>query len=268
MPTCVRCGTELTVPARGRRPRYCSRACQAQAYRARVAARESEPVVPAGRKGELSVDGIVETAIAIADAEGLEAVSMRRVATALGAGTMSLYRYVPGKDELTDLMAEAVLAGVEISAVGGWRARLEVYARGMWAICRRHPWVLQIFSATRPRIAPSALAKTEWVLRGFEGLSHDLPTMVRAAVTVVGYVQGMALFLVNDVEAERRTGVTKDQWWEARRQRFNEVAHDGRFPLLARVVDEEEADVGLDEEFEFGLQRMLDGLAVYLESQP
>jgi AcrR family transcriptional regulator len=286
--TCAHCGAGLTAPARGRRPRYCSRACQARAYRARTAARdalaprETEPsderhdALTAGEtaRGALSLDRIVGAGIAIADAEGLEALSMRRVAADLGAGTMSLYRYVPGKDELIDLMAGVVLEeadpgshprpGSTPPAEDDWRPRLASYARLMWAVYRRHPWVLQILSVTRPRLVPGGLAKTEWLLRGVQGLSHDLPTMIRAAVTVTGYVQGMAMFLVNDIDAERRTGVGKEQWWESNRDRFQEVVTGGPYPILARIVAEEQDDVGLDEEFEFGLQRMLDGLAVHL----
>jgi AcrR family transcriptional regulator len=275
--TCAGCGRALDVPARGRRPTYCSRACQARAYRARAAARTGprpEEIPPAAPepavKDGLSVERIVRTGIAIADAEGLAALSMRRVAGELGAGTMSLYRHVPGKDELVDLMAGAVLDEAEAAAGAppaerdGWRARVEAYARIMWALYRRHPWLLQVLAVTRPRLAPGGPARTEWLLRGVEGLSRDLPTMVRAAVTISGYVQGMAMFLVNDLQAERLTGVGKEQWWESNRDRFHELVADGPYPILAMIASADQDDVSLEEEFEFGLQRMLDGLAAHL----
>jgi len=291
---CLVCGGTLIPAARGRRPRYCSRACQARAYRARLAERagrqggerreeapaedprETGPqLTAAGGEPEardaLSLDRIVRAAVEIADAEGLEALSMRRVAAALGAGTMSLYRHVSGKDDLIDLMAEAVLEEAEIESPAGpdgWRERLAAYARAMWALYRRHPWLLQVLSATRPRLVPRGMAKTEWLLRAVEGLSGDLPTMVRAVVTVTGYVQGMAMFLVSDLDAERRTGLAKQQWWELNRERWRALAASGPYPILARIAEEGQEDVGLDEEFEFGLQRMLDGLARYLGSPP
>jgi AcrR family transcriptional regulator len=273
---CQECGKTLTAPPRGRRPRYCSRACQARAYRGRAAARtagpQESPPSPddATVRDGLSLDKIVDTALALADAEGLEALSMRRVAAALGAGTMSLYRHVPGKEELVDLMAGAVLdrAGPELPDTGGWRARMESYARAMWALYHRHPWLLQILTVTRPRLAPSGLARTEWLLRGVEGLSRDLHTMTRAAVTVTGYVQGMAMFLVNDLQAERRTGVGKDEWWEANRDQFHELVARGPYPILAMIAESGQDDAGLEEEFEFGLQRMLDGLAAHLGETP
>lgn len=289
-PGCLVCGARLTPAARGRRPRYCSRACQARAYRARLAERAARreagpgeeappgpgaPAASGGREPErdaLSLDRIVRAGIEIADRDGLEALSMRRVAAALGAGTMSLYRHVAGKDDLIDLMAEAVLeeTAIETPAAGpdGWRERLTAYARAMWALYRRHPWLLQILSATRPRLVPGGMAKTEWLLRAVEGLSGDLPTMVRAVVTVTGYVQGMAMFLVNDMDAERRTGIAKQQWWELNRERWRALATSGPYPLLARIAAEDHEDVGLDEEFEFGLERMLDGLALYLGHAP
>jgi len=304
--SCLVCGGALTPAARGRRPRYCSRACQARAYRARLAeraeraeraggqggerheetpagggapaedAREAGPrVTDAGAEPEakdaLSLDRIVRVAVEIADREGLEALSMRRVAAALGAGTMSLYRHVSGKDDLIDLMAEAVLEEAEIESPAGpdgWRERLAGYARAMWALYRRHPWLLQVLSATRPRLVPRGMAKTEWLLRAAEGLSDDPPAMVRAVVTVTGYVQGMAMFLVNDLDAERRTGLAQRQWWELNRERWRALATSGPYPILARIAAEHQEDVGLDEEFEFGLQRMLDGLALHLGRPP
>ncbi len=191
---------------------------------------------------------------------------MRRVAAELGAGTMSLYRHVPGKDELVDLMAAAVLDAAEVGPEDpdGWRARMESHARAMWGLFRRHPWLLQVLTVTRPRPAPGGLVRTEWLLRGVEGLRGDLPTMARAAVTVTGYVQGMAMFLVGDLEAERRTGVGKEQWWWANRERFHALMAGGPYPMLAMIAEAGQDDVGLDEEFEFGLQRMLDGLAAHL----
>jgi AcrR family transcriptional regulator len=272
---CAECGGALTVPLRGRRPTYCSRACQARAYRARAAARTGplrEDVTPAAPepavKDGLSLARIVRTGIAIADAEGLAALSMRRVAGELGAGAMSLYRHVPGKDELIDLMAGTVLDEAEADmppAEGDdWRPRVECYARIMWALYRRHPWLLQVLTVTRPRLVPGGLARTEWLLRGVEGLSRDLPTMVRAAVTITGYVQGMAMFLISDLRAEHLTGVGKEQWWQSNRDRFRELAASGPYPILAMIASAGQDDVGLEEEFEFGLQRMLDGLAAHL----
>ena len=102
---------------------------------------------------------IVAAAIELADAEGLGALSMRRVADALGVGTMSLYTYVPGKAELLDVMLDTVLAeAARPDGAGGWRAGLERRARENWALYHRHPWMLQISparAAARARTRPS-----------------------------------------------------------------------------------------------------------------
>src|SRR5262245_64029270 len=108
-----------------------------------------------GPKPGLTTQQIVAAAIAVADAEGLAALSMRRVAEHLGVGAMSLYTYVPGKAELIDLMVDAVYGELPGSADvdGGWRERLEGVARANWALYRRHPWMLQVASV-RPALGP------------------------------------------------------------------------------------------------------------------
>jgi AcrR family transcriptional regulator len=101
-----------------------------------------DPARSRGRKPGLTVRGIARAAIEVADAHGLDALSMRRVAERLGVGTMSLYTYVPGKAELIDVMLDAVHG--EISAVpapgGDWREKLEHVAQANWDLAQRHPW--------------------------------------------------------------------------------------------------------------------------------
>ncbi len=106
-----------------------------------------EPKVPSrGPKPGLDLARIVRTAIELADAEGLAALSMRRVAERLGVGAMSLYTYIPGKAELLDLMLDQVQGELLMEELpgGDWRARLEARARQDWALYERHPWLLQI----------------------------------------------------------------------------------------------------------------------------
>ncbi len=120
-----------------------------------------------GPKPGLTLDRIVEAAVQVADAEGLEAVSMRRVATELGTGAMSLYRYVPGKAELLDLMLDRVQRpGADPHAAlgdGTWRSALEALARETLALYRRHPWLLQV-NQSRPILGPGALDGMERVM--------------------------------------------------------------------------------------------------------
>ncbi|MEV4187163.1 TetR/AcrR family transcriptional regulator, partial [Streptosporangium canum] len=117
------------------------------------------------RRG-LSLERIVRAAIELADAEGLAAVSMRRVAERLGFTTMSLYRHVPGKAELVDLMRDEVMGGEPDAGADrrpGWRAELEAWARDGLALYRRHPWLAEP-SGTRRVPGPNAVAGFERAL--------------------------------------------------------------------------------------------------------
>jgi DNA-binding transcriptional regulator YhcF (GntR family) len=222
-------------------------------------ARESEP--------ELTRDRVVRTAIAIADAEGLAALSMRRVATELGIATMSLYRYVEGKEELVLLMADAVFgeAALPDPPPPGWRTRLELSARRQWEICRRHTWVARVISLTRPQLIPNGMAHTEWALRAVDGLGLDPATMLRVAITMAGYVLGTAVALESEVEAEQDTGLSSDEWMETQESSVAEILASGRFPTLSSLVTQPDLDVDLDNLFEFGLKLTLDGLATLLD---
>ena len=124
-----------------------------------------------GPKPGLSVETIVQTAIEVADAEGLPALSMRRVAERLKVGAMSLYTYVPGKAELLDVMLDTVYGEIRIpdDAASDWRANLEQRAREDWALYLRHPWVLQIARA-RPLLGPNETALFESTARAVSGI--------------------------------------------------------------------------------------------------
>jgi DNA-binding transcriptional regulator YhcF (GntR family) len=217
---------------------------------------------------ELTRERIVRTAIEIADTEGLAVLSMRRIATELDVATMSLYRHVPSKEELVLLMTDAALSEDTFPEPPppGWRARLELSSRMQWAIYHRHPWLAQAISLTRPQLLPNALAHAEWVLRAVDGLGLDPSTMLYVHVTLFNYVRGIAVNFEPEAEAEQETGITNEQWMDSQNSAFAEVLASGRFPTFARVVAHPGVEFDLDTLFEFGLRRMLDGLAVLLES--
>ncbi|GGY95005.1 TetR/AcrR family transcriptional regulator [Streptomyces poonensis] len=218
-----------------------------------------------GPKPGLTLDRIVEAAVRLADAEGLEAVSMRRIATELGTGTMSLYRYVPGKGELLDLMLDRVQRTSEDPAAlgdGSWRAALETLAHEGLALYRRHPWLLQV-NQTRPILGPSALDGMEKVLTLIKPMGLTDPELVSAVVMIDGYVLGAARTQLYAQDAERRTGLTDTEFWQAQVPVLEKVMASGRYPVLAALSDDA---FGTDfDHFEFGLQRILDGLEVLVE---
>lgn len=213
----------------------------------------------------LSQGSIVTAALAIADREGLPAVSMRRVAHELGVATMSLYRYVTGKDDLVMLIANAAFAEdkLPVTPPDGWRAQLEVVARLQWKIYHKHPWVAGAMSITRPQLVPNGMAHTEWTLKALDGLGLSPEAALVVALTMIGHVRGVAVSLEMETQAEQDTGLSKDAYMAAQRARFAAVFAGGAFPTLARMSSQPKIDLGLDTLFEFGLARLLDGLTTF-----
>jgi AcrR family transcriptional regulator len=228
-----------------------------------------------GPKPGLSVQRIVQAAIEVADAEGLAALSMRRVATELGVGTMSLYTYVPGKAELLDVMLDTALGEVARpdGVDGGWREKLGAYARGQWAHYHRHPWVLQV-SGARSLLGPNETAMFESALQAVSGVGLDAREMIQVVALVGEYVRGAAQRAVEAAQAAQRTGVTDDQWWEDREPILDQYFDAGRYPTLVRLEQEgafRQQEGGLDynvqnavDSFEFGLPRVLDGVEAFV----
>ncbi|MGY3681933.1 AcrR family transcriptional regulator [Streptomyces sp. TE33382] len=162
-----------------------------------------------GPKPGLTLDRIVTTAVAVADAEGLAAVSMRRLSTELGTGTMSLYRYVPGKAELLDLMLDRVLgeplSGGAADVPADWHDAIDAMARTYLGNLRRHPWLLKINQA-RTVLGPSALRGLELALTGLRGMGLSDPELIGVIITVNSFVEGLARTQSHAVEAVRQTG--------------------------------------------------------------
>jgi AcrR family transcriptional regulator len=221
---------------------------------------------PARRRGAadggLGVGAIVAAGLAVADAEGLAALSMRRVAAELGAAPMSLYRHVRDKDELLLAMMDAAISEVVLpDPPAAWRDGLEVAARALWAGFRRHPWLPAALSLTRPQLLPGALAYSEWVLGVLSGTGLDPLTTFTTHVTVFTFVRGMAMNLELEAEAEAASGLTGDEWMAGQEAALEALVADGRHPNFTRVLRSMDFDLDLDALFEFGLQRLLDGLA-------
>ncbi|MET9761398.1 TetR/AcrR family transcriptional regulator [Streptomyces sp. NPDC006372] len=215
-----------------------------------------------GPKPTLTLDRIVEAAVQVADAEGLEGLSMRRVAAELGTGTMSLYRYVPGKGELLDLMLDRVQHRSDDPADlgdGGWRAALEALGRSTLALYRSHPWLLQV-NQSRPVLGPGALDGMEKVLTRIRPMGLTDPELLSAIIMIDGYVVGAARTQLYEREAERRTGLTDAEFWQAQVPHLEKAMASGRYPVMASLSED---TFGPDfDHFEFGLQRILDGLEV------
>ena len=217
-----------------------------------------------GPKPGLSLDQIVAAAIEVADTESLKALSMRRVAEHLGVGTMSLYRYVPAKAELLDLMLDAVDAGLERpdASVEGWRAKLEFFARESLAGYHRHPWVLHIVAMdARPPLGPNILASFEAMLEAVAGIGLKGSEMVAVIKLVQGYVQGVARSSIEAIQVVEDTGVSEGQWWSERTEFWDDIFDVERFPTMTAIWESGGFEEPEDD-FEFGLTRVLDGIEV------
>ncbi|WP_405061787.1 GntR family transcriptional regulator [Kribbella sp. NBC_01505] len=215
----------------------------------------------------LERERVVQMGLAIADSEGLAAVSMRRIAAELGVSTMALYRHVGGKDTLVLHMVDAAFAEFPLPPLtGDWRTRVTVVAQTQWAAYRQHLWLAGAVTVGRPQLLPRVLPHTDALLAAFKPLGKA-PAMY-AAITVFGYVRGLGQSLEIEAQAEQDTGLTGDDW----------AAHQGD-QMAALIAAQNltafrdlfaggfDLDYDLDQLFAFGLELMLDGLAVRL-SQP
>ncbi|WP_406208533.1 TetR/AcrR family transcriptional regulator [Kitasatospora sp. NBC_01560] len=191
-----------------------------------------------GPKPALSVEAIVTAGLAVADAEGMAALSMRAVGEQLGRTAMALYTYVPGKAELLDLMHDRVLGELPTSydLTAGWRPAATAWAEDAFACYLRHPWVLQI-SQARPVLGPAELGAMETLLRILTGAGLA-PRLLRGVVAALWQlVRGMARTAAEARDAAAATGISDAEWWQARSAGLAELAPDfaDRFPLLTAL---------------------------------
>lgn len=220
----------------------------------------------------LSRDEIVAAAIAVADAEGPAAISMRRIARELRAGAMSLYWHVASKEELIDLMLDTLEADIRApEPTGDWRADLRAMAHRQRAGMLRHPWVVE-FVASRPPSGPNDARNLEVMLGMVGGLGLDPRTEADILMTVVTYVMGAVVREVQEMSSDRdraeiEATMTPEEI-EAEHQRFRDfLTGADQYPNIQRMmaanVDPDAAETR-DERFEFGLSCVLDGIAARL----
>ena len=234
----------------------------------------TEPGTRGPRPG-LTLDRIVAAAIEIADAEGLAGLSMSRVAADLGFSTMSLYRYVSTKDELLLLAQDASLGPPPKSRAGRpWRPALRAWAQAELAAYRRHPWSLQI-PVAGPPLMPSQLAWLDAGLGILRVTTLSPNEKTSSILLVTSYVRGVAQ-LESELEAGRLgSGLTAEEISKSVSQLFSRLVTADRFPHLHQVVaaggfddDIAPTDQGLDHEFRFGLERVLDGIDALVQKRP
>jgi len=213
-----------------------------------------------GPKPSLSIGKIVEQAAWIADSKGIGALSMNSLAAALGVGTMSLYRHVPGKDELIALMIDTVIGQPETTPPGKtWRQALRRWSTMTLDIFDRHPWLLPLIATPR-RMGPNELAWGEIALKAAYDAGARPEEMYNVVLLVNSFVRGYA-----QMSAKPGHGPSLD---------FEAIARSGtldRYPMLMIAMGMSEGDTEWDgrpkQSFEFGIERLLDGIELYLKGR-
>ncbi|WP_309223208.1 TetR/AcrR family transcriptional regulator [Micromonospora sp. CP22] len=223
-----------------------------------------------GPKRSLSLEQVVAAGIQIAQAEGLAAVSMSRVAGELGVATMSLYRYVPTKQDLLDFMVDTAFGPPPAprGADEGWRPALARWGEGNVAALRRQPWMRHV-PISGPPITPNQVRWMEYGLAALRGTHLRANERISVIMLVSGYARSWATLTADIAEAAARTGQTPEQVGQRYWHHLARVTGSGPYPaiheLLAEGDDHDDGDIDL--EWRFGLGRILDGVAAMIEKR-
>lgn len=214
-----------------------------------------------GPKPALSIERIAQAAIAVADAEGLAAVSMQRVAAELGVTKMALYRYVPGKAELIALMVDTAgdLPPLLDGEADGWRAQLGHWARRLLAVFRRHPWLLEATVGARI-LGPHELGWLEQAVAALDGTGLDGGERMDAVVVILGHVRTIAQ------QTQAPPGPPQDHPEQQLGTILAELlaTHGDRYPAVTAALASASRPGSPDDALEFGLDRIFDGLGVLI----
>ena len=224
-----------------------------------------------GPKPALSLARIVDAAVRIADTEGLDAVSMGRVAAELGAAPMSLYRHVSAKEGLLRLMVDAAWGDSPGPLAPGesWRAGLSRWAWAMRASVRRHPWAVRIPISGLP-VMPREIAWFEDALACMGGTGLTEARKASVIMLLSGYVRNLAMTEADIAAAVRASGLRMDEWMASYPRMLRQLTDPRRFPALAAFIEAGVFDTAdsPDDEFIFGLDRILDGIEVLVGARP
>ncbi|MFJ6572879.1 TetR/AcrR family transcriptional regulator [Streptomyces sp. NPDC091292] len=204
---------------------------------------------------------IAAAAVRIADEGGIDAVSMRRVAAELGCGTMSLYNYVPRKEDLYELMVDAVSAEYDLTApTGDWRADLIGMAHQMRALMHRHPWMPRLMSPVYG-FSPHALDFLEHCLTCLDPLDAPPGTKVELFAMVTGAVTTYVSSELAAGERVRSLAWSEAEESAARAAYLGSRLATGAYPRLAAAFTQDAGSTDLDAVFERMLHRVVDGFA-------
>ena len=213
-----------------------------------------------GPRQRLSLEKVLDAAIDLAASEGIDGLSMRALASRLGVGAMSLYTYVPGREELFELMIDRAWASRHKPNPDlPWREQLEFHAHQAGTMYDRSPWLIHANLWRRP-LGPHVLDIEEDLYRAVRltGLPPD--DVVRVAQLVESHAFGVARGRITDTSVSANTGVTPDEYWESRSSFWATYYSAERFPTMTWIWENQGFEQPLGEDLHFGLQRLLDGV--------
>ncbi|MDA8369426.1 MAG: TetR/AcrR family transcriptional regulator [Nocardiopsaceae bacterium] len=215
------------------------------------------------------MDQVITAAVDVADADGMAALSMARVADRIGVAVMSLYTHVASKAELVELMVDRAMRERDLPGPGhpdrpdSWRAQIELYAQRTRAVHRRHPW-LRDAATVRVPLGPGTMAQQEYLLLALQETGLPPREMFAAAGAIATHVDASAHEETESAQAETVTGQSWDAWWAERQHVWEEYFDVTEYPTMSQVWAEgnfEEADESdLEDSYDYGLQRLLDGI--------
>ena len=220
-----------------------------------------------GPRPRTSLYEVVDAGVALADAEGLEALSIRKVAARLGIGAMSVYTYVPGRSELIELMIDRVYGehGIPDPTLS-WRARTESWMRATWRVYSAHPWLMDYNMARLP-VGPNVLDVDESLYAAIYAAGFDGAENVAITNLIRWQLIGAARSVISDAAEERHTGVSAEAYWESRSSFWTTYFDEKRFPTMAAIW----ASGGFDDPAGYDIGRMitwlLDGIERLADSR-
>lgn len=232
---------------------------------------ESSPATPRrGAAPAYSRESIARAAIGVADQQGIDAVTMRRVASELGTGAMSLYRYVDSKNALYDVMIDEMLTQLGPGhgrapyeqLCGDWRADLRTIARGNRSLQLAHPWFPRL-TAIRPAMGPNMLDVIETSMSALDGLGLGVDDMMEICNLVLNWVTGFVQDELGRLRTQRDTGLSEAELQQSQVPYIEGVLAEGKHPYLNRIVHEA-AHRSADERFERALDRLIAGIEASL----
>ena len=214
-----------------------------------------------GPKPAYTRDDIAAAAVRIADERGLDAVSMRHVAAELGCGTMSLYNYVPRKEDLYELMVDAISAEHALwEPSGDWRADMLRVARQTRGLMHRHPWLPRLMSPVYG-FSPHALRYLEHCLACLDPLEASYGTRLELIAMLNGVVTTYVRTELDTAERVRALPWSQDEENAVRGAYVSRQITSGAYPRMAEAFAEDQGPIDLEAAFERALGRLLDAFA-------